>query len=176
MQFIFCKTSIINGFLSPILPMSCDYNLLVSCDHQPAFGLYAVSPRNELKASTSWTPVDSHLKELLKSSYGYPPSLASAIHETRTDLSINDIHSLSSKLKYNLSKFMVFQRDAKHCLIQSKKDEIGYMDNGDFVWVVNYDKINQEVVWVSRDFYFYKNSIHDFEVEHEWLSSRFRDL
>jgi len=68
-------------------------------------------------------------------------------------------------LKQQLSQ----QKNDQFLLVEAITEESGYLYKGEFVWVIRFFPETNEVLWVSDDFYLYRNSITDFKVTTEWL-------
>ena len=81
-----------------------------------------------------------------------------------------------SKLQVLLQDRLDKQRTANHVLIRSRKEDVGYREVGDYVWVVGYkhQEMFGEVYWLTADYQVYSDSVESFDVDPVWLRDRFK--
>jgi hypothetical protein len=138
----------------PDLPAECSYLCLAGSAWNSAFG------------------VPNSLASLLDSAISYPPSLALAADDL-AKLTPLDRTTFLEQLETLLQRRLEQQRNSRHFLAKSLIDEVGYLNEGEYVWVINYSPQRKEVTWVSSDYCIYSKPISDFDLDPTWTSERF---
>ena len=112
--------------------------------------------------------VCDELSILLDSAKGYPPALAIAFHNASFEWPVTK--SEYSQLLIELLK----QQLRNHCndnffLAEATIEDTGYLSKGEFVWLVRFYPETDEALWVSSDFYLYRNAVSDFKISSDRL-------
>lgn len=113
---------------------------------------------------------------LLHSAKGYPPAMAlmkDTLNSSEADAKTK-YHSVKELLAAGESALRLHlgrEREARYVLTECKVGQPGYVQEGEFVWVVGWNPEKRKVRWVASDYEIYGDSIDDFalseqEVEH----------
>ncbi len=161
----------------PDLPEVCEFMCLAGSARKSPFGLFRIfnfelaeAVREQLSAAVA-SPA---LEVLLDSCSAFPPALAGAARDLDAQGPMTQ-SQFASELERRLLSRLEGQREDPYVLARSRIGEIGYRDEGEFVWVVGYkpNRVDREVTWVASDFQVYSDDIRTFELEPEWLAMRF---
>jgi hypothetical protein len=161
----------------PNLPENCGFQWLAGEAEVLGFGLFDVSGTDLLEPirdSLLSRQVAPALAVLLDSCRVFPPALAGAVQELHL-LGVMTRTRFVKELERLLSIRLEAQREKPFLLARSRISETGYRNEGEFVWVVNYnpDRVGKEVTWVASDFQVYVDAIGTFDLDATWLKSRF---
>ncbi len=116
-------------------------------------------------------PVCDELATLLESAEDYPPALALVRDDLDGDGSPSEAE-FSEKLIERLTFYLHGQVHSPFFMARAKKTEIGYKQAGGYYWIVGYK--DKSVLWVSRDYFVYKDPLGDFELEASEVRHKFR--
>jgi hypothetical protein len=127
-----------------------------------------------VERSEEWSPPDpvgEDLERLIVSGKRYPPALALARYEVRQVFgdhcpSLEDFaRAYGVALRHHLSQ----QPESPYVLAQALKDEVGYLDEGEWYWVLRVSGSPPVASWVSGDFHVYNNDMSDFDLTGQQL-------
>jgi hypothetical protein len=133
------------------------------------FGLYRVVLEEE-QLTPQIVPVPRTLQYLLDSGQAFPPSLALARVQVERDFREQTPSRGEFLARYAelLRSALEWQPSSGYFLAESRVEEAGYLDEGDFVWIVGSDATN--VSWISADAFVYSNPRDHFRLDPEVLA------
>lgn len=108
--------------------------------------------------------VSEDLETLLDSAQIYPPALALALYELEQETPANR-SGFDVRFCALLRQLLRNQGQDPYILLETKEDEMGYLQKGEFVWAIRYFPETNEISWVSDDYQIYTNPAKDFEVD-----------
>lgn len=116
--------------------------------------------------------VDHYLHSLMYSARHFPPALAFAREKIsdycreRNDYSKNTfIKKYAEFLKYYLDN----QKNYPFFMSQSKSEEVGWMMPGYYYWIVGFNELEDQVYWISDDYFIYQDAKQEFDVSYDDL-------
>ncbi len=147
--------------VAPDCPDHIEFGLLADLKGL-GWGIFEV---DEGDAWSPETPVAEDLARLIESAKRYPPALALARGEM-SDV-FGDHHpshsefarSFAAALNAHLSR----QGEAPYILAKALKEEVGYLTEGEWYWVLEISGNPPCAVWVSDDFHVYRREVNDFD-------------
>jgi hypothetical protein len=114
-------------------------------------------------------PLAPDFCDLIDSAMRYPPALALARDDVKRALRGTRTRSrqaLVDAYAAALWRRLAAQTNAPYLLARACSTEIGYLDPGDWYWVLAVEGTPPSIVaWVSGDFFVYRNPIADFELD-----------
>lgn len=157
MTFYCSKLRTLNDATEPALPDGIGYLIVV-------YGRdYAIFESDWLGRDLpeGVYPVPEGLARLLTSTMGYPPARALAMESCEDkELDYPDMcESLFESLLLNLRS----QADDGFRILRASGDQVGYLNRGQFYWVLGYRC--DFVYWVSSDYQVYTDHCSDFGLE-----------
>ena len=139
-------------------------SFLMLADHRDSeWALYRYRSRK------GWSPADPaspELASLIERAKEYPPALALA----RDDLSksrgvrLGGPEEMASFYRSALSLRLSERDSARYVRARARRQELGYLDEGDVCWLLSANLSARTVQWVSTDYFVYTNPIDDFEI------------
>ena len=124
---------------------------------------------DELESSSlELDKVSDKLEILLDSAKLYPPAFAIAFHNANLSWPITK-QEYEQKLITLLRKYLSNQHSDSFLLCEANSEQIGYLEKGEFVWVVRFYPESDEVLWVSSDYELYRDSILKFNLKADLL-------
>jgi hypothetical protein len=120
--------------------------------------------------------VNEELDILLYSAKSFPPAIALSRVEFEIasqdfkDMNKSDFTDLFSKIIKNQ---LQLQKYRPFFMAQSLVDEEDYLVKGAFYWITGFDRENNEVDWVSDDYFIYQSPVEDFGLNPYELSKIF---
>ena len=153
--------------LTPDVPASCPFLVVAHhwdsqwCLLSLGTGIHRLPPRTQ--------PTTQELRQLLESSEAFPPALALAAHELkRRRRPQRSPDEISDALVRSLRRHLRRQPSTPYLLAEARRTELGYLDAGDFVWIlgIRFDPRSRRYLasWVSSDFNIYSNPARDFRI------------
>ncbi len=118
--------------------------------------------------SVAFERVYDELELLLDSAKGYPPAIAISFHNANAKWPISKSEYsqlLIELLKQNLRN----QEIDGFILAEAIVEDPVYLCKGEFVWLVGFYPETDEVLWVSDDYYLYRNPVSNFKIKTEQL-------
>ena len=149
----------------PKLPEEIPFLLLAGTPEISNWSIFECDLPEDFEFSDSVEPVPEEIELLLFSARGYPPAIALTRDDVeefcleRTNISKEEFSDLFKRI---LKQHLELQRFNQYFLAEAAVDEEDYLVKEAFYWVVGYDQENNEVQWVSDDYYLYQNPISDF--------------
>ena len=116
----------------------------------------------------SWSPenpVSDELAGLIESAKRYPPALGLAREEVRQVFGDHCpsqqefARAYGTALRTHLSR----QHEASYVMAPALRNEVGYLTEGEWYWVLRISGNPPAVSWVSDDFHVYSNDMSDFD-------------
>lgn len=106
-------------------------------------------------------PVPEGLARLLTSATGYPPARALAMESCQAKEL--DYSAMCKRLLDLLLARLCSQTDDGFRILRASGDQVGYLNRGQFYWVLGY--LCDYVYWVSSDYQIYSDHCSDFGLE-----------
>jgi len=149
--------------LAPAFPPGVGFLLLADAP-ESSWGLYRFDDPNE-----EWTPaepVGDRLRAVIGSGERYPPSLALARDAVTRQFPVGtpsrdevlEVYAMA------LERCLALQPTAPFVLARATVTEPGYLEDGEWYWIVAVREGGQAVGWVSEDYYVYTNRREHFAV------------
>jgi hypothetical protein len=166
-MYYFCNYRISNegsGAKEPDIPVYVDYGTLGSGEDTD----WCLCEISFEETPTEIECVSDELQVLLDSAKCYPPALAISLHSANFELPLSK-SDYSIVLIGLLKKYLRNQYNDSFFLAEAAFEELGYLYKGEFVWIVRFYPETDEVMWVSSDYFLYRNLSTDFKVSSERL-------
>jgi len=157
----------------PALPHEVPFSMLAEPDQASRgakFALFECDLLEGFEESDSISEVSSELSELLDSAKDYPPALALARDELKLEPHCSEIE-FSNKLVERLNHHLQKQVKSPYFMAKAMSTETGYRHAGGYYWIVGCE--GERVLWVSRDYYIYRDALWDFELDMSEVEIRF---
>lgn len=156
MQTMFYRTDlrVLDDCTEPALPEDIGF-LIVVYGHD-----YAIMETESLGSNLPQgvDPLPKCLARLLYSGRDYPPARALAM-EACEDSEI-DYSEMCGRLSRSLQEWFQSQPDDGFRFLRASGDQVGYMNRGQFYWVLGY--VDDCVYWVSSDYQIYPDHCSEF--------------
>ena len=151
----------------PDLPEDVDFFLLADAGRHTDWGIFRCWFEEPPPSTQRIRRVPEQLATLIASGKSYPPALALARSqgERRFHGQRPSQETFARFYTACLQTHLRAQKDAPYILAEATRQEIGYLENGEFCWILEYgtNKKGQDVVWwVSDDYHVYTNLAEDF--------------
>ncbi|ACL05738.1 hypothetical protein Dalk_4053 [Desulfatibacillum aliphaticivorans] len=115
--------------------------------------------------TTEWA--DARLSQLLNSARNnYPPALAVSLHNVELEGHASK-REYAESLSGHLEKLLQEQSTHPFILAEALVTDPGYLDKGDFVWVIRYKPETDKILWVSNDFFIFANPAEHFALTNQ---------
>lgn len=138
------------------------------------YALYRYSLESEHSHWKPKQPAGRDLRALIASGRNYPPALALAREEMsrRFKKRSPEVAEFSAAMCAELRRHLAGQATSGFVLVPSRVQEIGYLEEGEWQWVLGRSRKNREhVYWVSDDYCVYTNAISDFALTDAQLAN-----
>lgn len=151
----------------PDLPEDVGFFLLADAGWDTDWGVFRCWFEEAPPSTQRIRRVPEQLATLIASGESYPPALALARTQVGRHFSGQSPSQRTFAQFYIacLQRHLRAQKDAPYILAEATRQEIGYLESGEFCWVLEYgtNKQGQDVVWwVSDDYHVYTNLAEDF--------------
>jgi len=120
-----------------------------------------------IEEDCSLAKVSNKLRNLLDSAMRFPPAFAisRALMETDSKKNIYTKEEYDKKYQDIIRNTIEECRTKKYVFAQAKRNEVGYVNSGEYYWLLKIVKNGGAMVsWVSDDYYIYENPISYFEL------------
>lgn len=157
----------------PNLPEHYGFGLLADFGRDSEWAIYNVKFLEDKPTADGLEIVPDDLCVLLYSAEAYSPALAIARDAMARRWQGNAPSRAEFAVCYVeiLRRLLKAQADSPYRLAEVLVEELGYLAKGEFVWILRYDAPSHEVSWVSSDFFVYRNSADDFDLDDDALAS-----
>ena len=147
---------------APAIPRGVGFNLIAAPAHDARWGLFCVWAEVPLSHQVRVVPPSTALAVI--SAERYPPAFALArnIVAEEFDGQVVTDEMFCARYAECLRDIMRQQEGAPYVLAEAINDELGYLQSGQYYWVVRYLRGAEKVAWVSDDFHVYHNPASDF--------------
>ena len=155
--------------LAPDLPGVDGYGVLAGGGDAGAWTLCRVHVKNPRRGSTRIRTASAELADLIASCSDCPAPIALASRALRQLPGVHrDLAQFQTYLCKLLRHFLVLRRKGAFIAAKSKRDELGYREKGDIVWLVRKDGAN--VTWASSDAQLYSDLADEFALSARQLA------
>ncbi|MBC7475364.1 MAG: hypothetical protein H7263_13825 [Candidatus Sericytochromatia bacterium] len=151
--------------------------LLIAGDPEISkWGLFECALPDDFEFDDFIELVSEELDILIYSATTYPAAIAQAREEMEIScrkMGVISREVFSEMFKDILRQYLQLQQHSPNFLAESLIDEEEYLSKGGFYWIVGFDAVNNEVRWVSDDYYIYENPVEDFGLDPQRLRNIF---
>lgn len=160
----------------PNLPDDTPFILIAGEPDYCEWGLFECDLPDGYQFNDYIQPIGEELDVLLYSAASYPPAIALAREDL--EIALRKMKNVSKKdfedmFKNILKQYLQLQKHSGHFLAESLENDEDYLIKGAFYWVIGYDHLNDEVKWVSDDYYIYENPSKSFGLDPQKLRTIF---
>lgn len=156
------------------LPEDVDYAMLAEPSSSSDYALFECIVPDEYEDSEAVEPVSDYLSDLLESAKDYPPALALAREEVKSERSIFESEfakQLIERLEFHLKR----QKSSPYFMARRINRHTQWRSEGGFNWIVGYKSQDalRKIAFVSDDYYICHAPVEDFDVEVAEIEERF---